>query len=342
MIVDQFDYNLPPERIAKRPARPRDSSKLMHISEHSIKDKYFYQLPEMLKKNDVLVFNNTRVLPARIFGEVSKRKIELLIHRQEEDYIWQVLARPSKILRDNDIVNFPDSSYAQVIGRTKHNFPILKFFTGNKSFKHFLDLNGQVPIPPYLNRKYDNEDIVDYQTVFASEDGSVAAPTAGLHFIERIIQKIKDMGIIIEFVTLHIGIGTFKNITEKDIINHKMHEEYISITEDVAKRLNNAKSNGSRIVAVGTTALRTLESSSLDGGVILPSSKFTDLFVMPGYKFKIVDLLLTNFHLPRSSLMVLISAFAGIEIIKKSYQYAIDNNYRFYSYGDACLIERKK
>ena len=342
MIVDQFDYNLPPGRIAKRPARPRDSSKLMHISEHLIKDKYFYQLPEMLKKNDVLVFNNTRVLPARIFGEVSKRKIELLIHRQEEDYIWQVLARPSKILRDNDIINFPDSSYAHVIGRTKHNFPILKFFTGNKSFKNFLDLNGQVPIPPYLNRKCDNEDVVDYQTVFASEDGSVAAPTAGLHFTERIIQKIRDMGIIIEFVTLHIGIGTFKNITEKDISNHKMHEEYISITEDVAKRLNNAKSNGSRIVAVGTTALRTLESSSLDGGVILPSSKFTDLFVMPGYKFKIVDLLLTNFHLPRSSLMVLISAFAGIEIIKKSYQYAIDNNYRFYSYGDACLIERKK
>ena len=340
MLIDEFDYNLPSERIAKKPARPRDSAKLMHVKGQSITDNYIYQLPQILKKDDVLVFNNTRVLPARIFGKVNKKKIEILIHSRIEENIWEVLAKPTKILSNNDIIIFSTTSYAKVIGRTKYNFPILEFFTDKNSFKDFLDSNGQVPIPPYLNRKFDNEDIIDYQTVFASEDGSVAAPTAGLHFTKKMIQKIKEMGVSIEFITLHIGIGTFKSINEKDIRKHKMHDEYFNINKDVAKRVNDAKLSGRRIIAVGTTALRALEASSYDKGIVLPSSKFTNLFIIPGHKFNVVDLLLTNFHLPRSSLMVLIAAFAGIKTIKKSYQHAINNNYRFYSYGDACLIEK--
>ena len=340
MIVDIFDYNLPPRLVAKRPVRPRDSAKLMYIGKGTAKDYRFYQLPEIINKDDILVFNNTRVIPARIYGFRAKKKIELLLHHKNAENIWLALAKPTKVLKIGDIITFEDSSYAKVRGKSKNNSIILEFFIPYSDFQLFLSLNGKIPIPPYLKRNSDERDIKDYQTIFASTDGSVAAPTAGLHFTTELINKLKYMGVNIEFITLHIGIGTFQNIKEKNITNHLMHEEYVCISQDVANRLSNAKASGKRIIAVGTTTLRALESASQKDGRVSSVSKYTNLFIMPGYKFNIVDLLITNFHLPKSTLMILISAFAGLDKIKKSYQYAIDNNYRFYSYGDACLIER--
>ena len=341
MLVSDFDFELPKERIALYPAEPRDSARMLVVGEGGhMADEGVRDLLSHLRSGDVLVMNDTRVIPARLKGKRGEAKIEVTLHKRIDNSTWAVFARPAKKLRVGGEVNF-DGLLADVVEKRDAGEVILRFQTDDAMSA--IEGVGEMPLPPYIasQRIEGNEDKATYQTVYAREKGAVAAPTAGLHFTPELLEAIRAKGVEIVFLTLHVGAGTFLPVKVDDVKDHKMHAEWGEITPDNAEKLNKARSQGGRIVAVGTTSLRLLESAASDDGVVHPFKDETAIFITPGYRFKAVDLLMTNFHLPKSTLFMLVSAFAGADEMKAAYGHAIDNGYRFYSYGDASLLYPK-
>ena len=340
MRVDDFDFELPAEFIAQRPASPRHSARLL-LAEGLI-DKIMLNLPEVLKQGDLLVFNDTRVIPARLKGKRGEANVEITLHKRESEDTWKVFARPAKKLKVGNVVDFADGFSATVIDKGLGGEVELQFNQSGADLMHALENHGGMPLPPYIKREglADAQDKSDYQTLFADKKGAVAAPTAGLHFTPELMQAIADKGIQHVTVTPHVGAGTFLPVKVDDTDDHVMHAEWGEIDAATAAVINETKKNGGRIIAVGTTSLRLLESATDENGQLHPFSDETDIFITPGYRFRIVDLLLTNFHLPKSTLFMLISAFAGLDNMKNLYQQAMDQGYRFYSYGDGCLLQK--
>lgn len=334
-----YFYDLPEELIAQTPIEPRDMSRLLVYNRKTdkIEDKIFRDITDYLHKGDVLVVNNTRVLPARLFGyKDTGAKIEVLLQKRIDLKNWEVIARPFKRLQEGTKITFSQNLSAIVVEKGDYGSCKIKFdFDG--VFEHRLSEVGQVPLPPYIHEKLKNKE--RYQTVYAKVEGSSAAPTAGLHFTKELLAKIKDMGVEIIEVLLHVGLGTFRPVKEENILEHQMHSEYIEMSKENADLLNRAKSEGKRIIAVGTTSVRVLESCVDEEGKIIPQKKDTSIFIYPSYNFKVVDALITNFHLPESTLIMLVSAFAGYENTMQIYHHAVENRYRFFSFGDAMFIE---
>jgi len=342
MKVSDFDYELPKELIAKFPVEPRDSSRLMvlHRNTGEIEHRIFRDIVEYLKPGDVLVINDTKVIPARLFGKLETGgKVELLLVRQPGLGIWEVMAKPARKLKEGKRIYFDEELEAIVKGYGGEGRRIVEFILkSNKDFMEKLEEIGHIPLPPYIEREEKPEDREKYQTVFARKEGAVAAPTAGLHFTEELLQKLKDKGIIIKNITLHVGPGTFKPVKVENVEEHQMDYETYHVPEDTAAEINRAKEEGRRVIAVGTTVTRTLESAAEKDGKVKSGEGSTNLFIYPGYRFKVIDALITNFHLPRSTLLMLVSAFAGRERILNAYREAVKKGYRFYSYGDAMFI----
>ena len=337
-----YFYELPEELIAQHPLDKRDNSRMLVYDKESdqIKHQHFYNILDYLKAGDVLVLNNSRVLPARIFGikESTVAKIEVLLQKRIDLYNWEIIARPTKRLNIGTKIKFNDELGGEITSVGDYGCCNIKF-NFNGRFEEILDRIGTMPLPPYIHEKLTNKE--RYQTVYSKIDGSSAAPTAGLHFTPELLQKIKDKGIIVVEVLLHVGLGTFRPVKEDNILEHKMHSEFISVSPEVAKIVTKAKQEGRRVIACGTTSMRTLESmaqKSTNGYELISGQKDTDIFIYPPYKFKIVDALITNFHLPESTLLMLVSAFIGLEKMKKVYDEAIKEKYRFFSFGDACLF----
>ena len=344
MDISQFDYDLDVNLIAQKPCFPRDNSRLLSCVDNNYKDLFFKNLPEILNFGDVLVINNTKVIPSRLFGKRDEVKIEVTLHLKIENNIWRAFIKPGRKCRVNDEIYFEKNLKAKIIDKFIEGDVLLKFNQNELSLLNEIHNQGQMPLPPYIKRKNKSmEDINDYQTVFASNIGAVAAPTAGLHFTKSLIQNLEKKGVLFAPITLHVGAGTFLPVKVNNILNHKMHEEWCSLNEQSSKIINKAIKNNKRIISVGTTSLRVLETiAKKNNGKLVPWSGLTDLFVTPGFKFNIVDLLITNFHLPKSTLLMLVSAFHGQEEILKSYEHAIKNKYRFFSYGDCCIFSRKE
>ena len=345
MRVGLFDFELPDELIAQRPVEPRDSARLLVVGE-SIQDKRFCNLPELLMSGDVVVLNDTRVIPGRLAGVrqaergTAKVEVTLLKELAEERgrHQWSALARPAKRLREGDILRFDDALSAEVLGRGQDGVVRLAMSLGRDDLMVALEAHGQMPVPPYLGRPADARDKVDYQTVFAQHPGAVAAPTASLHVTDDLMARLAAREISLARVTLHVGAGTFRPVVAADTESHEMEAEWGEISAATASFINQRKAAGARIVALGTTSLRLLESAARDDGTIQPFAAGTDLFITPGYRFKAVDALITNFHLPKSTLFMLVCAFSGRERMLGAYGHATEIGYRFYSYGDACLL----
>ena len=349
MRVDQFDFPLPEELIALRPAVPRDASRLMVVhADGRIEHAHMGDFPGFLRRGDVLAVNDTRVLPARLHGLRAARtegavpaRVELLLHRRLSPNRFSALSRPARKLVAGDQLAF-GALEAIVSARGEGGEAEITFFLSGAVLDAALAVQGEMPLPPYIagKRRPDARDTLDYQTIFAREDGSVAAPTAGLHFTPELFAALAAKGVTREAVTLHVGLGTFLPVTAEDTQDHRMHAEAATVDAETAARLNQARKGGGRIIAAGTTSLRTLESAAELDGTVRPFADDTDIFITPGYRFRAVDILLTNFHLPRSTLFMLVCAFAGTEVMKAAYAEAIREKYRFYSYGDACLLFR--
>jgi S-adenosylmethionine:tRNA ribosyltransferase-isomerase len=337
MRVDEFDFDLPPGLIAERPAFPRDASRLLEVGAQLV-DRAMLDLPTLLRPGDLLVANDTRVIPARLVGKRGAAKIEVTLHRDLGGGRWRAFAKGAKKLRPGDRLEFSGDFHAGVAAKNEEGDVTLEFDAEGDEFRAALSRHGHVPLPPYIKRPDDASDRGDYQTIFAAKDGAVAAPTAGLHFTERLLSALDAAGIGRATVTLHVGAGTFLPVKVAGTADHKMHSENGFIDAATAQRINTSRRNGGRIVAIGTTALRLLESAAGDDGIVRPFAGDTSLFITPGYRFKSVDLLLTNFHLPRSTLFMLVSAFAGLARMKAAYAHAVAQRYRFFSYGDACLL----
>ena len=346
--TSDFGFDLPQELIAQHPTAERDAARLMVVHRESgeIEHRIFRDITEYLRPGDVLVINDSKVIPARIYGQKIKEEgdgaqCEFVLLRQKELDVWDVIVRPGRRLKIGAHVSFGDGILAaEIIDVTGDGDRIVRFDydrSGGETLYSILDKIGKMPLPPYITEELKNND--DYQTVYAKDLGSAAAPTAGLHFTEELLQKIKDMGVEIAPVMLHVGLGTFRPVKAEKIQDHVMHGEFFSVSEESAEKINAARRNGGRIVAVGTTSCRTLESASDENGVVHAMTDDTGIFIYPGYKFKAVDALITNFHLPESTLIMLVSALAGTELIKKAYTTAIKEKYRFFSFGDAMLIE---
>jgi S-adenosylmethionine:tRNA ribosyltransferase-isomerase len=342
MRTDLFDFHLPPDRIADRPVSPRDSAKLLHVTAGGWLDRTVMDLPGLLRPGDVMVFNDTRVLPARLLGRRGVVAVELLLHRQIEADIWDVFAKPGKRLKPGQTIDFDKGLVAEVLSKSDDGLVRVKFSVGGAALLQALHDVGHIPLPPYIRRPDDAADRSDYQTVYAAKDGSVAAPTAGLHFTPRLFDAIDATGVTRVHVTLHVGAGTFLPVKVDDTDQHVMHAEWGEVSADVARAVTTAKSGGGRVIAVGTTSLRLLESATDCEGRVAPFAAQTAIFITPGYRFKAVDVLMTNFHLPKSTLFMLVSAFAGLERMTAAYAHAIKEGYRFYSYGDASWLERAK
>lgn len=340
MRVDIFDYDLPVEKIATSPARPRDASRLLDLTGGKLADKTILDLPGIFQPNDLLVINDTRVIPSRLKGLRDSVKIEITLHKQIENGIWAAFARPAKRLKQGDKIVFNSTFKATVQSRNAGEV-ILDFQSDDQTILDELHKIGRMPLPPYIKRSELSKselDQQDYQSVFAKRLGAVAAPTASLHFTPALLNEIKLQGVKQVNITLHVGAGTFLPVTASDSGDHKMHSEWAELTNDAISLIKETKKSGGRIIALGTTVLRVLESAALNGELRAFSGE-TDLFITPGFTFRVVDLLLTNFHQPRSTLIMLVAAFAGTNRILEAYEYAKNNGYRFLSYGDACLIE---
>ena len=339
MRVDLFDFDLPPDRIALRPARPRDAARMLLVEGDRMSDRQVVDLPEILRPGDVLVFNDTRVIPAQLEGRRGAAKVGATLHKREGLRSWWAFVRNAKRVRDGDLIEFDDGVKASAIARDDEG-AILLHFHGEEPVELLLERAGQMPLPPYIasRRGTDETDRDDYQTMFAREAGAVAAPTAALHFTDRLIAALDERGVKREMLTLHVGAGTFLPVKADDTANHRMHAEWGRIDQPAADRLNTARASGGRLIAVGTTSLRLLESAADDDGRIRSFEGDTAIFITPGYRFRAVDGLMTNFHLPRSTLFMLVSALMGIDVMKAAYAHAIDAGYRFYSYGDASLL----
>ncbi len=339
MKTSDFYYDLPKEFIAQTPTEPRDHAKLLVYNRETkeIIHKHFYNLPDYLKKGDCLVINETRVLPARLLGtrEDSDSFIEFLLLKRLDTDTWEVLSRPGKKAKPGKRFKFGDKLFAEVIEVKDDGNRIIKFeYDG--IFEEILDELGTMPLPPYITEKLEDKEM--YQTIYSKELGSAAAPTAGLHFTEELLDKIRNMGVEVVPVLLHVGLGTFRPVQVDDVLNHKMHSEYFCVSNGAAEKINTCRKNGGRIISVGTTSCRTLESVSDDNGIIYPLSGDTDIFIYPGHKFKAVDCLITNFHLPESTLLMLVSALCSKEEIFYIYETAKANDYKFFSFGDAMII----
>lgn len=352
MKASEFDFDLPDDRIALEPVRPRDSARLLHVAPDDFRDLHVTDLPALLRPRDLLVLNDTKVIPAQLRGRRPARNsgderivIEATLHKRElpgpsGEERWRAFVRPARRVNAGDIVEFAVGFSALVERRDGAEATFL-FSLGGANFEAALARSGAPPLPPYIARKRPlrNEDRIDYQTLFATESGSVAAPTAGLHFTASLLRDLEVQGIEIEKVTLHVGAGTFLPVSADDIADHRMHAEWGEITPTQADRINHAREAGGRIVAVGTTSLRLLESAADDFGAVRPFRGETSIFITPGYRFRAVDRLMTNFHLPRSTLFMLVCAFSGLARMQEAYRHAIAARYRFYSFGDACFLE---
>jgi S-adenosylmethionine:tRNA ribosyltransferase-isomerase len=341
MKVNDFDFHLPEELIAQTPLENRTSSRLMVLDKEnkSIEHEHFYDLKNHLKKGDCLVLNDTRVLPARLFGqkEDTGAKVEILLLKEEGQDTWETLVKPAKRVKPGTEITFGDGRLKAVcVGESDHGGRHLKFIYSG-IFYELLDDLGQMPLPPYIKEQLEEKD--RYQTVYAVHQGSAAAPTAGLHFTEEMIEEIKASGVHVTFITLHVGLGTFRPVSVEDILEHDMHAEFYQITKGTAELLNHVRESGGRIITVGTTSTRTLETvANKFDGKFEEDSGWTDIFIYPGYEFKAIDGLITNFHLPKSTLIMLVSAFASKEFVMEAYKEAVEEKYRFFSFGDAMLI----
>ncbi|MEM7427015.1 MAG: tRNA preQ1(34) S-adenosylmethionine ribosyltransferase-isomerase QueA [Pseudomonadota bacterium] len=353
MRVDAFDFDLPQDLIALRPASPRDSARLLDVRPQGLADRIVHDLPDLLRAGDCLVLNNTRVIPARLSGRRVGRgdaepRIEATLHQRRGSNVWAAFAKPGRKLAVGDRVRFGGEGAACLAGTLDATVRAkgeggeieLAFDLDGPALDSAVAVQGVMPLPPYIaaRRAADARDQADYQTVYAKDEGAVAAPTAGLHFTDKLFQRLDDKGVQTEFVTLHVGAGTFLPVKADDTADHRMHSEWGVVSGEVADRLNACRAAGGRIISVGTTSLRLLESAARSGA-IEPFSGDTDIFITPGYRFQAVDMLLTNFHLPRSTLFMLVSAFSGLDRMQAAYAYAIAQGYRFYSYGDACLLD---
>lgn len=338
MKVDLFDFDLPEERIALRPAEPRESARLLEVASGDLSDRTIADLPGLLDPGDVLVVNDTKVIPARLRGKRGEAKIEATLHMRLDGQTWAAFARPAKRLRPGDTVEF-EGLKAEVAEKRDGGEVILRFDRGEADLMAALHAAGEMPLPPYIasKRATDEQDRDDYQTMFADREGAVAAPTAGLHLTPGLIRQIEAAGAEIVRVTLHVGAGTFLPVKADDTEDHQMHAEIGEISQAAAEAINARKG---RLISVGTTSLRLLESAANENGTLQPWSGATDIFITPGKRIHTADMLLTNFHLPRSTLFMLVSAFTGLERMQSAYAHAIAAGYRFYSYGDACLLHR--
>ncbi len=339
MKLSEFDYVLPEELIAQEPAYPRDHCRLLVVDRKSsqLEERRFYEIVDYLREGDVMVFNWSKVIPARLFGrKVTGGRVEILLLNERNAGVWEVLVKRAKRLHVGDRVSFGDSGFSAEVIKDLGEGRKLLSFSPSERFDDFLQKEGKVPLPPYIRREVRSAD--DYQTVYAKVPGSVAAPTAGFHFTEELLRRIESVGVKVVFVTLHVGLGTFRPVVVDEIECHQMHAEYFEISEDAVNLINNAKAEKRRVIAVGTTAVRVLETVADDSGRVRASSGWTDIFIYPGYRFKVVDALVTNFHLPKSTLLMLVYAFGGTSLMRDAYDFAIKRRFRFYSFGDAMLI----
>ncbi len=337
--LSTYDYDLPQNLIAQSPLEKRDNSRLLVYDRKNkqILDKHFYNILDFLKSGDVLVINTSKVLPARIYGvkRETKAKIEILLHKRLDEKSWEIILKPFKRVKVGTIIDFSNELFGTIIEKCEDGICKIKFeFEG--IFEEIISKIGEMPLPHYIHSKL--QDFQRYQTVYSKQLGSSAAPTAGLHFTEELLTKIKQKGVIIVEVMLHVGLGTFRPVKDDNIKNHKMHSEYFVLSEENAKTINQAKQEGRRVIAVGTTSVRVLESCANENGRVIAKSGETSIFIYPPYKFKIVDGLITNFHLPKSTLIMLVSAFSSLEETMRVYKHAVDEKYRFFSFGDANLI----
>lgn len=340
MRTSDFDYDLPEELIAQHPSSKRDEARMMVLDKKTgdSEDKYFYDIIDYLRPGDVLVMNDTRVIPARLFGHRPEReeKIEVFLLNNTENTKWEVLVRPGKKMKIGTEVIFSNELSCKVIDIKEDGNRIVEFYFDG-IFNEILDRLGNMPLPPYIKEKLkDNE---DYQTVYSKNPGSVAAPTAGLHFTKELLEKIEEKGVELAYLTLNVGLGTFRPVNEDEINDHKMHSEIYTLSKDTADIINKAKNEGRRVIAVGTTSIRTLESVYKKNNKICEDSGWTDIFIYPGFEFKVVDAIITNFHLPKSTLIMLIAAFTSKDIILNAYNDAVNKKYRFFSFGDCMFIK---
>ena len=358
MRTDLFDFDLPPDRIALRPAVPRDAAKLLVVKPgdaNELSGRAVRDLPQLLQPGDALVVNETRVIPARLMGERvredARAKVEATLIRREGADAWRALAKPLKRLQPGDLIRFGNEARVCMLGALDAHVEeifdageiLLRFDFHGPILDEAIDALGHIPLPPYIaaRRDDDDRDRDDYQTMFAKREGSVAAPTAGLHFTNELLAALDARGVSLHRVTLHVGPGTFLPVKSEDTEGHRMHAEWGEVSKETAEALNRVRKSGGRLVAVGSTALRLIESAAQDDGTLQPFRGETAIFITPGYRFKAADLMMTNFHLPRSTLFMLVAAFSGLECMRRAYAHAIANGYRFYSYGDACLLHPK-
>lgn len=340
MDVKDFYYDLPEELIAQDPLEKRSNSRLMVLDKESgdVTHRHFYDIKQYLRPGDCLVINNTRVIPARLIGEREQTgaKVEVLLLKRKEEKVWETLVKPGKKARIGSRILFGNGLLiGEVVDIVQEGNRLIRFeYQG--VFEEILDQLGQMPLPPYITHQLQDKN--RYQTVYAKHDGSAAAPTAGLHFTEELLQEIRDMGVRIAEVTLHVGLGTFRPVKVDNVLDHHMHAEFYDISEEAAKCINETKADGHRVIAVGTTSTRTLEAAAGEDGSLEAKSGWTQIFIYPGYKFKVIDGLITNFHLPESTLVMLVSALAGREHVMEAYRQAVTERYRFFSFGDAMLI----
>jgi len=338
MNTNDFDYYLPEELIAQEPLQNRSDSRLLSLKDGKITHEHFYDIKSHLRKGDCLVLNNTRVMPARLYGVKTDTGVpmEFLLLKRIDLNRWEVILKPGRRAKEGVKVNFGDRLEAEILQVLDNGNRIVEF-SYDGVFEEILDKLGEMPLPPYITKKL--EDRERYQTVYSKEVGSAAAPTAGLHFTEKLLDEIREMGVRVVFVTLHVGLGTFRPVKVDKIEEHVMHSEFYSISKETADVINEVKKAGGRVIAVGTTSVRTLESAASDDGVVPEKNDDTSIFIYPGYKFKVVDALITNFHLPKSTLIMLVSALAGKENVLNAYEEAVREKYRFFSFGDAMFIE---
>ena len=341
MNVKDYDYDLQEELIAQDPMEERSSSRLMVLDRQTgdVEHRHFTDILEYLHPGDCLVINNTKVIPARLFGvkEDTQAKIEVLLLKRKENDIWETLVKPGKKAKPGTKLVFGDGLLtAEVVDVVEEGNRLIQFHYDG-IFEEILDQLGQMPLPPYITHQLKDKN--RYQTVYAKYDGSAAAPTAGLHFTKELLQKVKDMGVDIAEVTLHVGLGTFRPVKVENVLDHHMHSEFYMVSQEAADKINRAKESGHRVIAVGTTSTRTLEAAADENGRLHETSGWTEIFIYPGYQFKVIDALITNFHLPQSTLVMLVSALAGREHVLHAYEIAVKERYRFFSFGDAMLIQ---
>jgi S-adenosylmethionine:tRNA ribosyltransferase-isomerase len=341
MKLSDFGYDLPPERIAQRPVNPRDHARLLTVDD-AFQDLSIKDLPGLLRAGDLLVFNNTRVIPTRLEGRRKTAKVEVTLHKEDAPGTWRAFAKPARKLKPGDVIEFAPNFAAEVTAKGEYGEVTLTFPLSDADFSQALERHGVMPLPPYIKRstKPDSQDRHDYQTMFAEIPGAVAAPTAGLHFTPDVLAGLSAKGIDHAMLTLHVGAGTFLPVKTDIVEEHQMHGEWGEINNVTANQINQTRSKGGRIIPAGTTALRLLETAAREDGTVQPFMGETSLFITPGYRFKAVDMLFTNFHLPGSTLFMLVCAFAGTDRMKAAYQHAIKNEYRFYSYGDGSLLKK--